>query len=178
MSNFDKHQQFHELAMLRRSIRQYEDKPIPKEILDAILETSRTTPSAGNCQPWHIFVIESKEKREELVPHAWNQKFIASAPVALVICADINRTIERYKERGRDLYCLQDTAAMIQTIMFSASALGLGTCWIGAFDEEKVAEALGLAPEMRPIAILPMGYPAADPPVWRRREVEEFVTYV
>ena len=154
---------FTSLANKRRSIRAYTDTSVSDNDLAAILEAARTTPSAGNCQPWHIFVIRDAARRTEIVSAVSSQEFIATAPVLLVICADIPRVEQRYGERGRNLYSIQDTAAMIQNILLCAADLNLGTCWIGAFDEAKLSEKLNLSPDMRPVAMIPVGHPAGEP---------------
>ncbi|MCL2213498.1 MAG: nitroreductase family protein [Oscillospiraceae bacterium] len=169
---------FLNLAQARRSVREYTDAPVSDAHLATILEAAKVTPSSGNTQPWHIFAIRSPELRAEIVAASSTQAFIATSPVLLVICADIPRNTQRYGERGQHLYCLQDTAALIQNILLQATELGLGTCWIGAFKEEEVSRILRLPDEMRPIAMTPLGHPVAIPNPRPRREVEEFVTYL
>jgi nitroreductase len=85
--------------------------------------------------------------------------FIKEAPVVIVVCSDLDRIKLRYGERGEKLYSIQDTAASIMIILLAAQALGLGTCWVGAFDEERIKEILELPRNLRPLAIIPVGYP-------------------
>ncbi|RLF23588.1 MAG: nitroreductase family protein, partial [Thermoprotei archaeon] len=106
---------------------------------------------------------------------ALGQMWIAEAPVVVVVCANIPRTAWRYGERGRSLYCLQDTAAAIQNMLLAAHALGYGTCWVGAFDEEEVSRILGLPDHVRPVAIVPIGKPAESPIPPPRRPLDEVV---
>ena len=95
-----------------------------------------------------------------------------------MVCADSPRSEQRYQERGRALYCIQDTAAAIQNILLCAKEAGLGTCWIGAFNETNCAEVLNLNDNLRPVAIIPVGYPANEPPAPRRRPIDEVTTFI
>ena len=169
---------FLNLAQNRRSIREFTAQPVSDSDLNTILEAARVAPSSGNTQPWHIYAISNQEKRAEIVQSACSQGFIATAPVLLVICADIPRNTQRYGERGQHLYCLQDTAALVQNILLQAAQLNLGTCWIGAFKEAEVSRVLSLSDDMRPVALIPVGYPASIPDPRARREVSEFTTFI
>ena len=99
-------------------------------------------PSAGNCQPWFIYVVKNQKVRQELAKAAFNQGFLVEAPVNIVVCAEPKRSFSRYGERGASLYCLQDTAALVQSLLLMAEGLGLSTCWVGAFDEQAVRQVL------------------------------------
>ncbi len=167
---------FEELVRKRRSVRRFEDRPVSSEMVDTLLEVAHWAPSAGNRQPWHFYVVEDASLREQLVDVAKGQAFVAEAPVTIVVCADPERSAERYEERGRTLYCFQDTAAAIQNILLAVEHLGLGACWIGAFDEDKCTKVLSLPSHLRPIAMIPVGYPAQQPRVRPRRPLEEMVT--
>ncbi|MCL4425605.1 MAG: nitroreductase family protein [Firmicutes bacterium] len=163
----------------RRSIRSYENRPIPEEDLQAILKAAILAPSAGNRQPWFFYVVKDREVRAKLGEAALGQNFILEAPVAIVVCADFARSAERYKERGTNLYCLQDTAAAIQNMLLTAQGRGLGTCWVGAFNEARVADLLSVPTDrMRPVAIIPIGYPGTVPVPRPRRPLEEVVKVV
>ncbi|MDI3281532.1 MAG: nitroreductase family protein, partial [Bacillota bacterium] len=137
----------------RRSIRRFKPSPIPDATLGRLVEAAALAPSAGNLQPWHFCVVKDEAVRRSLARAAGGQSFIAAAPVALVVCADPLRSASRYGRRGAELYCLQDTAAAVQNLLLAATAFGLGSCWVGAFDEELVARALGLPEHLRPVAI-------------------------
>lgn len=164
----------------RYSVRSYEsDVEVSPETVQRILEAAIRAPSAGNRQPWHFYVVRDLEVRQRLVSAAGGQSFIAQAPVAIVVCADAEQSAERYGQRGRELYCLQDTAAAVEHMLLTAVALDLGSCWVGAFDEEQAAEALDLPQQHRPVAILPIGKPASTPRRrTSRRSLSQVVTYV
>jgi len=169
---------FIELTKSRRSIRNFQKKDITKEDLMKIMEAAQSAPSAGNCQPWHFYIILDRTLQIDIKTACGNQEFMLTAPVFLVVCADIKRSEERYGGRGRHLYCIQDTAAAIQNILLCAKSLGLGTCWCGAFDEGKVSKILNLHQDMRPVAIIPIGYPVSDPEPRPRRPLDEIVTFI
>lgn len=148
----------------RYSVRSFvAEVDVPPETVERILQAATLAPSAGNRQPWHFYVVRNADLREELGAAAYGQQFIAEAPVALVVCADAEQSAERYGLRGAELYCLQDTAAAAAHILLAAVDAGLGGCWVGAFDERRAARVLGLPHRHRPVAILPIGKPAAEP---------------
>jgi nitroreductase len=97
------------------------------------------------------------------------------APINLVVCANQERSARRYGDRGRTLYSVLDAAAAVENILLAAHSLGLGACWVGAFDAEKVSLALKLPKALRPVAIIPVGYPAEYPIPTPRMGLEEFV---
>ncbi len=168
-----------EVIKKRCSVRRYQATPVPEEAIGQLLEAARWAPSAGNLQPWFFYVVRSQGVKECLAAAALEQRFIAQAPVVIVVCAEPERSGRVYGERGRRLYCYQDTAAAVQNILLAATAMGLGTCWVGAFHEDRVRECLAVPPHRVPVAIIPVGYPAEEP-VHRttRREPEEIVSYV
>lgn len=169
---------FNELAKLRRSVRRFADTDVPDDMTAKILEAAQSAPSAGNCQPWHFYVVKNKAVKEQLKDKAYNQGFISAAPVVFVVCADIEKTIGRYGERGRHLYCIQDTSAAIQNMLLCVKDLGLGACWCGAFDEAEVSKILNLQEDMRPVAIIPVGYGEIEPAMPKRRSIEEIATFI
>jgi nitroreductase len=164
----------------RHSVRAFApDAEVSPEQVERLLQAAIRSPSAGNRQPWHFYVVRDAAVRQGLADAAYGQDFVAQAPVAIVVCADAEQSAGRYGDRGRELYCLQDTAAATEHILLAAVALGLGGCWVGAFDEREAAHVLALPARHRPVAILPIGKPAArsrgGP---SRRELEAVASYV
>jgi len=158
----------------RRSVRAFErSQNVSDEQVQQLLQAAIAAPSAGNMQPWFFYVVRDLEVRRRLARAAWGQDFVAEAPVAIVVCAEPERSARRYADRGRELYCLQDTAAATENILLTAVALGLAACWVGAFDEAAAAQALHLPPTQRPVAILPIGHPAESPARRPRRPLSE-----
>lgn len=169
---------FWEVLEGRRSVRRFEgDRDVSDEMVGRLLQAAISAPSAGNRQPWHFFVVRKAETKLGLAQAAWGQHFVAEAPVVIVVCADPLRSGARYGRRGMELYCLQDTAAATQNILLAAVALGLGACWVGAFDEQVAAKVLDLPSHLRPVAIVPIGYPAELPPRPARRALGEVASF-
>lgn len=159
----------------RQSIRKFTDAPVSDEVVQNILKMALQAPSAGNRQPWRIVVVRDRDKLEELSQAALNQKFIATCQVLLGIFGVPEESAERYGDRGRDLYVLQDTAALTYALLLGIHYNGLGGCWIGAFDDDLVAKAFNAPPGYRPVAMIPVGAYEKTPPPRPRREVSEVV---
>jgi len=151
----------------RTSVRVFAEDPVEESLVNEALRLANLAPSAGNLQARDFVVVRDVKTKRALMEAAYRQDFVRSAPVVVVFCANLER-IKHYGERGRSLYCLQDVASAIENMMLYLTSKGLGSVWIGAFDERKAAEALSLPPEARPIAIVPIGYPV-EPGVRRRR---------
>jgi len=147
-----------EAIELRRSVRSYLDREVPDGMITAILHAGHMAPSAGNLQGREFIIIQDKAMRERLSNAALRQRFIAEAPVCIVVCTNFNRTSARYGKRA-ELYTVQDSSASIMNMMLMAQDLGLGTCWVGAFNEKEVTEILDIPSGVRPVALLSIGYP-------------------
>lgn len=166
---------FFELICSRVSIRAYIEKPVEAEKLDQILRAANLAPSAGNLQAYEIYLVSKPAHRADLARAAFDQEFIAQAPLALVFCAHPDLSEWRYGERGAQLYCLQDAAIACTFAMLAATDLGLGSVWVGAFDELSVCRVIGAPRILRPVAILSVGYQAESPDRKKRRKLEEMV---
>ena len=149
--------------MERRSIRKFEKKPIDDKLIGVMLYMATQAPSAGNLQDWRFVVVKDEAQKKKLFKAALEQECILEAPIDIVVCSDLKSVEIKYSERGERVYSLQDTAAAIENLLLAAYALGLGTVWVGAFDEEEVKYTLGLPDHVRPVAIIPVGYPAESP---------------
>jgi nitroreductase len=164
-----------EIIKNRRSIRAFKKQDIPPDIIEKLLEAARWAPSAGNVQPWAFVVVSSQKMKQSLSMAAFGQKTLEEASVVIVVCADEKLAEQSYGVRGKSLFCLQDTAAAIQNILLTAYSLGLGSCWIGAFKEDEIKKAIKAPKEMRPIAMIPIGYPNEAPSARSRRPVSEIM---
>jgi nitroreductase len=170
--------EFTEVLARRRSVRHFNTRlAVPEEDVRAILEAAVQAPTAGNIQPWRFVVCETLESRERLSA-ALRQKWAAAAPVVIVVCIDPRPSYARYGDRGQTLYSVQDTAAATMQLMLAAVDRGLATCWIGAFDEAAVAEALQLPDPITPVAIVPVGRSAESAGKPARRPLDEVVTWL
>jgi nitroreductase len=159
----------------RRSVREFRQRSIPDEIMRNLADALIWAPSAGNLQSRKFYFVKNDKKKKALASAALGQNFIAGAPVVIVGCADA-RISSKYGERGVKLYSLQDVALSIMGMMLVAWEHGVGSTWVGAFREEEVSRILGLPGHLRPVALVPVGYPsripAAPPRVSRREAVE------
>ncbi len=147
---------FLDVANKRFSVRCYETKPVPETALQAVLEAGRLAPSAANRQPCHFIVIRNEEQRRKL-GLAYPRDWFWQAPVIIVACVEVARAWVRSDNKG---YGDVDGAIAIDHMTLCAAALGLGTCWICAFDPAKVRNLLNLPDGFEPLALIPLGYPA------------------
>lgn len=143
----------------RYSVRSYERKDVPNEILAEIITAGTMAPSAGNTQEWEFIIIRERETKLKLSEASLNQEHVKEAPVIITVLANEEKISVRYKERGKQVYSLQDTAACIQNMLLAAHDLGLGACWVGAFDEREVKSILEIPEKCRPVALLTIGFP-------------------
>jgi nitroreductase len=143
----------------RRSVRAYADRPIPEAVLGRVLEAARLAPSARNRQPWRFVVVKDAATRGQLATMANSQLFVAQAPVVIVCCG------KRYSHRsswiGDNLY-LVDLGIAIEHLALAARHEGLGTCWIGAFQDQPIKKLLGVPADYDVVMLLPVGYPASE----------------
>jgi nitroreductase len=147
----------------RRSVRAFKQQDVPEETVEKLIDAARHAPSAGNIQPWEFVIVRKLEVKRKLTRAALNQAFVEEAPVVIVVCANEKRSSMGYGSRGKTLYCIQDTAAATQNILLTTYSLGLGACWIGAFNEDEAKRALNAPEGIRPVAIIPVGYPDETP---------------
>ena len=162
-----------EAIKTRRSIRAYEDRPVEKEKLHAVLEAGRLAPSANNVQEWRYVVVQEKSLREQLMVAARNQKFVGEAPVVIACCAESD---ERVMTCGQLAYPI-DVAISIDHITLAAVELGLGTCWIGAFYADQVKRILDIPDHVHVVQLLTLGYPQGLPAQRSRLPLEKIIKY-
>ncbi len=158
----------------RRSIRKFKNMEIGKENIDILLNAAQAAPSAGNMQGRDFIIVTDRTIKRELVVAAHNQHFMASAPVIIVAVANVRRSSSKYRNRAK-LFAIQDTTASIMNLMLAATSIGLGTCWIGAFDEDRVRDILKIPIEERPITLIPVGYPDEDPAKPPRMDLDQII---
>jgi len=155
-----------EAIKIRRSIRKFRPKPIPDKDLEMILEAGRLAPSAGNRQPWLFVVVKDPERKRALAKVAYNQTFIADAGVIIVALGDPEVSPTWFK---------QVLMIAVEHMVLAATALGYGTCWIGAFNEEEVKCLLRIPEKLKVIALLPIGFPDESPAPRERKPLKEIV---
>jgi len=158
----------------RYSVRSYQDRAVETEKLDSILEAARLAPSASNKQEWRFIVVRDKNIRQRLMQAAKDQAFVGQAPVVVACCA---KTDSHVMTCGQQCYPIDVTIA-IEHMALKATEEGLGTCWIGAFYEDKVKEILGIPKDIRVVALLALGHPVKLRPNPKDRlRLKEIVMY-
>jgi len=157
----------------RRSIRSYRNQPVEPEKLARVLEAARRAPSAKNMQAWKFVVVTDPQTRAKLATMANHQAFVGQAPVVIAACA---LRPDYVMPCGVPAHPV-DLAIAVDHITLQAVAEGLGTCWIGAFQQEACKELLGIPPEVRIVVLLTLGYPTEVPPPTWRKPLAEIVCY-
>ncbi|UCG90896.1 MAG: nitroreductase family protein [candidate division WOR-3 bacterium] len=167
--------EYYEVIKKRKSVRKYKSDRIPDDVLNRILDAGRLAPSAKNYQPWHFIVIREPEMKQKVAEACVNQHFIAEADVIICGCA-----LEKIAWDRMGNYMASwphDLSIALDHIILAAANEGLGTCWIGKFDEKMVKDLLQIPEEVRVVALTPVGYPAEVPKERRRLELKEIVSY-
>jgi nitroreductase len=167
--------EFFDVVRKRQSIRRYTSAPLEEDKLKTILDAANRAPSAGNLQAYEIYIARDASHRRALAQASLSQMFVADAPVVLVFCTHPGRAAREYGQRGSNLYALQDATIACAFAMLTATAMGLGTVWIGAFDDTKVRHVIGAPEEYQPVAMLPVGYSADRPQSTSRRRLGDLV---
>ena len=157
----------------RQSIRDYQDKPVPEEKLTRVLEAARLAPSASNMQPRKFVVVRDSKLRKELARAANGQTFVGQAPVVI---AAVATEPESVMSSGVPRYPV-DVAIAVDHMTLAAVDEGLGTCWIGAFSQQKVKEILNIPDKYRVVALLPLGFPTAETTIKLRKSLGEIVCH-
>ncbi len=165
---------FIDLAKKRYSVRNYKEIPVEKEKILQVIEAARIAPSAVNFQPWHFIVVTTEEMKSriaETYPRDWFRK----APAIIVVCGDHSSSWKR--KDGKD-HCDIDVAIAVEHMTLAAADMGLGTCWVCAFDAAKCHQILNLPDNLEVIALLPIGYPADDEvPQKKRKSINEIISW-
>jgi nitroreductase len=170
-----------DLVLSRRSIRHYEERTIPQEVLNNILEAGRKAPTADNRQPWHFIVITDSEIKEKLLQDEYTIRaasFIKEAPVTIVGCGLIRE--DDYTRKWGTIYSILDTTIALQNMVIAAWAMGVGSCWIGVQAtpfEEIVRRLLKIQKDWKIIALISFGYPAKQSEPIKKKSIEEIVSY-
>ncbi len=167
--------EFEEVVRKRAMIREYQDREVEDEKINKILKLAWKAPSAGFTQPVEFIVIKDKKVKEKLYESALYQDQVLNAPVIIVVVSDTSRSAARYGSRGVNFYSIIDGAFASMLILLACVNEGLGACFVGAFEDEKVQKVLGLPRHVRPIGIITIGYPAEPAPKYKRRDLEKIV---
>jgi nitroreductase len=166
---------FEELTALRGSVRDFAGRAVEAEKVEGVLRAANAAPSAGDLQAYEVVCVTDREVREALAEAAFNQRFVAQAPLVLVFFANPPRSAARYGPRGASLYCVQDATIACAYAELAVADLGLGSVWVGSFDGAGVSRAVGARDDVWPVAMLPIGYATRAPVPSPRRELSELV---
>ena len=165
--------EFFDLIKKRYSVRAYQTKSVEQEKLQKVLEAANLAPTAANRQPFKIIVIHTKGKEAEL-KRIYHRDWFSQAPYVIGICAVKSEAWARMDEKN---YADVDTTIAMDHLILAAADLGLGTCWIAAFDPGAAREILGLPDDVELVAFTPLGYPADEWRVKKRKSLGEIVRY-
>ncbi len=159
----------------RRSVRKYKEDPIPEKAFRRVLEAARLAPSGKNFQPWKFIIVKDKALKEKLAQASAGQFFMAEAPIIIVGCGFPDNC---YAHMGRYMKSWSvDVTIALEHLILQAQEEGLGTCWIGSFEEEEVKAILNIPENVKVLALTPLGYPDEIPRFRRRKSLDEIISY-
>jgi nitroreductase len=159
----------------RQSVRKYKEDPIPEKALMRVLEAARLAPSGKNFQPWKFIIVKDKALKEKLAQASAGQFFMAEAPIIIVGCGFPDNC---YAHMGRYMKSWSvDVTIALEHLILQAQEEGLGTCWIGSFEEEEVKAILNIPENVKVLALTPLGYPDEIPRFRRRKSLDEIISY-
>lgn len=165
--------EFNELIRKRYSVRAYKSDPVETEKLQLVLEAARLAPTAANRQPFQIIVIHTEGRMDEL-QRIYRREWFSQAP--LLICA-VGISRQSWVREDKRRYLDVDIAIVMDHLILAATNLGLGTCWVAAFNEGAAREVLGLPDEVSPLIFTPLGYPADQPGEKIRKDLSELIRH-
>jgi nitroreductase len=169
---------FDEVIRKRKMVREYDqDKQISDKIIMKLIRNAHRAPSAGHTQVQEFIIIKDHAIKKKLRKAAVSQEYVENAPVLIVVCSNTSRSISRYGSRGKQFYSIIDGAFASMLILLTAVNEGIGACFVGAFDDNKVSEILELPEFVKPIGIICIGYPAEEPTRIERISLGELVYY-
>lgn len=153
---------FRDVVIKRYSVRHFQSTAVPQKLIKKAIELAKLAPSAGNLQSYKVVIT--------------HEKIVSiDAPLYLVICADPDNSASRYGSRGRSLYAIQDATIFASYLQLVLIDLGLASVWVGAFSDKVVRKSLHLSKNLRPIAVIPVGYPIVEKHGRKRRSYEEIL---
>jgi nitroreductase len=173
------HMELDHIIRKRKMVRKYQSKDVPDLLISKLIENASRAPSAGHTQVQEFIVVKGPETKRKLRLASVNQEQVEDAPVLIVVCSNTSRSVGRYGQRGKEFYSIIDGAFASMLILLTATNEGLGAGFVGAFDDEKVSEILGLPKDgsVRPIGIIAIGYPDEKPPRLDRIARDRLVHY-
>lgn len=166
---------FYEAVKVRKSVRKYSNKKVDKEVLDRILNATRIAPSGCNAQPWKFILVSDVDMKKKLAIASRGQKFITDADIIVIACGNPDLA---FPQQGGYMNAFPiDVAIAVEHLCLAAAVEGLGTCWIGAFDEKEVKKIMEVPDPWRVVALTSLGYPAETSPDRGRKPISEIVDF-
>jgi nitroreductase len=170
--------EFEEVVRKRRMIRQYDEgKQISDEIIMKLIRNAHRAPSAGHTQVQEFIIVKDPETKSKLRMAAVNQEYVEKAPVLIVVCSNVSRSVARYGRRAKEFYSIIDAAFASMIILLTAVNERLGACFVGAFEDNKVSGILQLPKDVRPVGIICIGCPEERPKQLNRIDLKALVHY-
>ncbi len=169
--------EFDEVLRGRRSIRKFLDVPVEFDMIMEVIDAACQAPSAGNIQGWRFVLIHDRETKEKIAECCFEQYWMNEAPYFIVVCSKSDKYKDFYGDRGEHIYSHMDAAMAVQNLMLKAFELGLGTCFVGAFEEEKIQEIIAAPSEVRIEAIIPIGYPDEKPKIPEKEDLTNIIFF-
>ena len=153
-----------EVILNRRSVRKFQNRKVPWDTITAILNCGLHAPQAGNIYNSKFIVVRNPEKINSIAGACHGQYWISTAPFLIIVCSEPEHLKHLYGSRGEKLFTVQNAAACAMNMIIAAEFLGLASCWVGAFDEDKLRGILGMSEEVNVMTVIPMGYGDEKPP--------------
>ncbi|MEM0481011.1 MAG: nitroreductase family protein [Candidatus Aenigmatarchaeota archaeon] len=166
-----------EAIQKRRSVRDFLEKDVEDKYVGVLLYAASLAPCAGNVQEWRFIVVKDKQKKHELAKASYEQMWMEKAPIIIAICTDEKEIENEYGERGKKMYMYLDCALAAENLLLAAESLGLAGCIVAAFDDEKVSRILNLPINVKPIMLIPIGYPKEKPEMPYKKPLESIVYF-
>jgi len=168
--------EFLEVLKKRRSTRKFLDKDVSDKKIKEIIELANSSPSAGNIQARNIIIVKNQSVIEKIrLVSRGLSRFEGKIPAILIILAKLEESAQRYEDRGRKLYALQDATILTSYIQLIAVDKGLSTCWVGSFVEDEIVKILDLPKEVIPVAMIPLGYATEELTTRDRKSLNEII---
>lgn len=163
-----------EAILKRRSVRKYSDIPVPKDLIVDLLIAGQYAPNSGNAHTSRVIVVEDEDVKDAIAASCYHQTWMSNAPIHMVVITNKHRLKSLYGERGEKVYFDQNGAAIAENILLAATANKLASCWVSAFDAEKLSQAVSLGGGYEPNMVITIGYPGETVPTPIKQDISTF----
>lgn len=171
--------EYSKLIKVRHSTRGFDGRLLTKEQVRELVTAGTMAPNACNYQSWHFYATCEREKIELLTPDIYSRNWIKTAGAVIVVCTEDGALIDRFGDRAKSLFVLQDTAAAATQILLKAADMGMSGCFVGAFNEYACRKFFAIPDDRRPVIMLPIGYEASSMvPDKSRKDLDEVLTII